>query len=113
MSDKKKENLKDLFDYIKAILDKIEDLFKTTLETINLKVMYINETDENKKDIYIKLLNELLVNSNVSKRKLLSTFEELANQNSSLEEDLSNLVESLSVLFLKFHDICSNFKKKL
>ena len=91
----------------------IKDLFKITLKTINLKVMYMNETDKNKKNNYIKLLNELLVNSNESKRKLLNTFEDLANENNSLEEDLNNLVESLSVLFLNFYDICSNFKKNL
>ena len=113
LSAKKNENLKDLFDYIKAILDMIKDLFKIILKTINLKVMYMNETDKNKKNNYIKLLNELLVNSNESKRKLLNTFEDLANENNSLEEDLNNLVESLSVLFLNFYDICSNFKKNL
>ena len=48
LSDEKNKNLKGLFDYITAILDRIEDLFKTTLETINLKVMYLDETEENK-----------------------------------------------------------------
>ena len=113
LSDEKNKNLKDLFDYIKAILDKFENLFKTTLEAINLKVMYMNETEKNKKNIYIKQINELLVNSNESKRKLLSTVEELTNQNKPLEEDIKHLVESLSVLFLNFHDICSDFKKTL
>ena len=102
-----------MFDYIKAILDKFKKLFKSTLEAINLKVMYMNETEKNKKNIYTKQINELLVNSNESKRKLLSTVKELTNQNKPLEEDIKHLVESLSVLFLNFHDICSDFKKTL
>ena len=102
-----------MFDYITAILDKFEDLFKTTLEVINLKLMYMNETEENKNKYLHKQLNELLLNSKESKRKSLRKFKDFANQNNSLDEDIKHLVESLSVLFLKFHDTCFKFNNTL
>ena len=95
------------------MLNEIEDLFKTTSKTIDLMLKEVDETDYYKQHIYVKLTNKLIIISTESKRKLKSSIYDLEKQKSSLGEDLFEIEEILSKLFLKFIDSYDNFEKTL
>ena len=111
--DKRNKDLKDTFDYMKYMLNKIEDLFKTTSKTIDLMLKEVDETDYYKQSIYVELINKLTINSTESKRKLKNSIYDLGKQNSFLGEDLFEIEEVLSKLYLKFIDSFDNFEKTL
>ena len=63
---KKGHHLKETFDYIKALLDICENLFKATLKRVELTLKYIDEKDEDEKnDILILLKDKSMVINNL------------------------------------------------
>ena len=98
-----------MFDYIKALLNEIGDLFETLSKATSLMLKTIDETDINKKSVGVELVNKLLSNCDEYQIRLQNTIEDFGNQNISLLEDLNSIEEILSNFLLQFNDNVNKF----